>query len=280
MDHAAKTVVISGGTDGMGRATALARLRRGDKVIAVGSNAAKGGSLTAEAAESGFGERLRFIRADLSSVAETRRVIVEIKRDNRTVDALVLFANRQSPRRLETADGLEYTFALYYLSRYLLARELGPRLDASARPVIVSVAGVGRTAGTISWDDLQLTRRYGMIRAQLQAGRANDLLGVAIADQGVGQAPFVLYHPGFTRSGDLSPLNPISRSLISSLGKIAARPVTAAIRPIHDFLDDPPRQRLTAIDRGKPVDPSLPTLNREDARRLAEVTDELLRGLR
>jgi NAD(P)-dependent dehydrogenase (short-subunit alcohol dehydrogenase family) len=269
------TVVISGGTDGMGRAAALARLGRGDTVIAIGSNADKGRTLLAEA---GAENRLRFIQADLSSVAETTRVIDEIKRHTRTVDALLLFANRQSPKRQETPEGLERTFALYYLSRYLLTRGLSPLLNTSPHPVIVSVAGVGNTAGTISWDDLQLTRRYSTVRAQLQAGRANDLLGVAFADQAIGRARFVLYHPGFTRSGDLSPLNPVLRTLIRTLATIAGRPVPAAIDPIHDFLDNPPHQPLTAIDRGKPVDPSLKTLNRADAHRLTTITDELLVG--
>lgn len=277
--HSTKTVVISGATDGMGRATALARLGHGDTVIAIGSNPAKGRSLVAQAARAGATGQLRFIQADLSSVADTTRVIAEVERGSSTVDALLLFANRQSPKRQETADGLERTFALYYLSRYLLTRGLSPMMDTSPDPVIISVAGVGNTAGSISWDDLQLTRRYSTVRAQLQAGRANDLLGVAFADQGVGKARFVMYHPGFTRSGDLSPLNPILRALIKTLAKVAARPVTASVRPIHDFLDNPPRQPLTAVDRGKPVDPSLKTLNRDDARRLAEITEELLRGL-
>jgi NAD(P)-dependent dehydrogenase (short-subunit alcohol dehydrogenase family) len=278
-DHSTKTVVISGATDGMGRATALARLARGDTVIAIGSSPTKGQSLLAEAAAVAEPERLHFIQADLSSVADTTRVIAEIEHGYASVDALLLFANRQSPKRQETTEGLERTFALYYLSRYLLARGLSPMLDASPDPVIVSVAGVGNTAGKIAWDDLQLNRRYSPIRAQLQAGRANDLLGVAFADQGVGRARFVLYHPGFTRSGDLSPLNPILRVLIRTLAKVAARPVAASVHPIHEFVDTPPRQPLTAIDRGKPVDPSLKTLNPDDARRLATITDELLRDL-
>ena len=81
----------------------------------------------------------------------------------------------------ETPEGLEATFALYYLSRYLLSHELTPALSRSTSPVIINVAGVGIAKGSIQWDDLQLTRRYSMIRAQLQAGRANDLLGVGYA---------------------------------------------------------------------------------------------------
>ncbi|MET0135252.1 MAG: SDR family NAD(P)-dependent oxidoreductase [Kibdelosporangium sp.] len=264
-----KTIVISGGTDGMGRAIALERLDRGDTVVAIGSNAAKGQALVDQA-----GDRLEFIQADLSSIAETERVIDRVNRSYSTVDALLLFANRQYPKRLETAAGLEHTFALYYLSRYLLAQGLRPALDASPDPVIVSVAGVGNTAGSISWDDLQLTRGYRMVRAQLQAGRANDLLAAGYT----GKARFVLYHPGFTRSGDLSPLHPAIRFLIRALGKVAARPVAAAIGPIHGFLDQPPKPQLTAIDRGKPVDLSLKTLDRADALRLAEATEKLLRA--
>ncbi|TCP57483.1 NAD(P)-dependent dehydrogenase (short-subunit alcohol dehydrogenase family) [Tamaricihabitans halophyticus] len=269
-----RTVVISGATDGMGRATALERLRRGDTVIAIGSNGAKGRSLVAEA---GAGDRLRFIQADLSSLAEIDRTIGEIKQHSGGVDALVLFANRQSPKRRETPDGLEHTFALYYLSRYLLTRELTPLLDASSNPVIISVAGVGNKAGEIHWDDLQLTRRYSTIRAQLQAGRANDLLGVAVAKHC--KARFVMYHPGFTRSGDTGMFNPVIRLALTVLGKVAARSVASAVEPIHGFIDNPPEQPLTAIDRGKHVDPSLRTLDPAAADRLATVTEELLKGL-
>ncbi|WP_197022437.1 SDR family NAD(P)-dependent oxidoreductase [Saccharomonospora piscinae] len=270
----ARTVVVSGATDGMGKAITLERLAAGDRVIALGSSADKAARLRAEADAAGSEPRLRIIEADLSSLAENARVIAEIRRTTTAVDALLLFANRQSPRRRETVDGLEYTFALYYLSRYLLCQGLSTPLAASPDPVVVSVAGVGKTAGEIHWDDLQLTRRYSMVRAQLQAGRANDLLGVAFAEQG--HAPFVLYHPGFTRSGDLSPLNPLARVLIRALGRIAAQPVTTAVRPIHDFVDSPPRQRLTALDRATPVDLALPTLDTAKARRLTTTTEELL----
>ncbi len=146
------------------------------------------------------------MHADLSTIAGNRAALAAITAATPVVDALALFANRQAPRRVETADGLEATFALYYLSRHLLGRGLTPLLSAGDRPVIVNVAGVGITRGAIAWDDLQLTRGYGMVRAQLQAGRANDLLGVAYAAEHGRDVPYVLYHPGSTRSGDASGL--------------------------------------------------------------------------
>ncbi|MDF5754266.1 SDR family NAD(P)-dependent oxidoreductase [Spongiactinospora sp. TRM90649] len=271
-------VVISGGTDGMGRATALARLARGDRVTVIGSGEAKGRALLAQAG--GRRDLLRFVRADLSSIAEVERVVELITAEHDTVDALALFANRVTHKRRETADGLEYTFALYYLSRHLLGAGLGPLLDAAPSPVIVNVAGVGNTAGRIHWDDPQLLRGYGAVRAQLQAGRANDLLGVASSRAERGRARYVLYHPGFTRSGTGAHPNPLVRGSLKVLAALAARPVADAVRPIVEWIDHPPEAALTAIDRGRTVEPSLRTLDPGDAARLAEYTEELLRARR
>ncbi len=264
--------VISGGTDGMGRALLQARLARGDDIIAIGSNPDKGRAIEA------LSTRVHFVRADLSSVAETRRVIGIIKERWPAIDALALFANRQAPRRVQTAEGLEQTFALYYVSRYLLCHGLREELDRADHPVIINVAGVGITRGTIHWDDLQLTSRYRMIDAQLQAGRANDLLGVDFAENSGSRSRYVLYHPGFTKSGDLTPLPPLLRMVIRAAAAFA-RPVEKSIAPIVEWIDHPPTAALTACDRGRPVPLSSPTLDPAAARRLSAVTAELLARL-
>lgn len=269
-----RTVVISGGTDGMGRAFALERLARGDRVVAIGSNPAKGDSLVAAAGRRS--DRVRFLRADLSSVAETRKVVAEIESGYEAVDALLLFANRTSPKRVQTEEGFERTFALYYLSRYLLSYGLVPLLERSPSPVIVNIAGVGVRKGAVNWDDPHLAQGYSVVRAQLQAGRANDLLGVSFAGQFGGKIGYVLYHPGFTRSGDLSPLNPVARTVIRTLAVFAARSVSTAIHPIHDFVDFPSAVPLRAIDRNRTLDLSLPTLDPAAADRLSRLTEELL----
>jgi len=275
----ARTVVVTGGTDGIGRALVLSRAERGDQVLAVGSNSSKGGRLLADAQGAGFRGRIEFLAADLSTVAGNLTVIEHIRSAYDVVDALVLAANRQSPERVETVDGYESTFALYYLSRYLLGRDLQPTLAKGARPVIVNIAGVGLTSGTIHWEDLQLRHRYRTITAQLQAGRANDLLGVTMGEQFGQDVPYVLYHPGFTRSGDstMERISPMTRALIRTIASIAARPVDKAIAPVHGFIDTPPTAPLTAIDRGKPVPLDLKTLDPAAARRLADVTRQLLR---
>jgi NAD(P)-dependent dehydrogenase (short-subunit alcohol dehydrogenase family) len=271
-----RTIVISGGTDGMGRALVLGRAARGDRVIAVGSNAGKGERLLAEAPAAGT---IEFLQADLRTVAATTAAVAAITHSAPVIDALALFANRQAPRRSETPEGLEATFALYYLSRYLLSHQLTPALSRSTAPVIINVAGVGTTKGSIHWQDLQLTRDYGMVTAQLQAGRANDLLGVSYAAAHGATVRYVLYHPGFTRSGDLSVLPAAMRAAIRAAARVSARPVEESVAPIHDFIDNPPPVPLTAIDRDKPVPLTLATLDPGAAARLAHATTALLSGM-
>lgn len=250
-----KIVIVAGGTTGMGRATALARAARGDDVTVLGRS------------RRDLPSSVRFLVADLSSVAEVERVAAEIAERHPRVDALTLFANRPMPRRTETVDGLEYTFALYYLSRYLLAARLAPLMSVDS--VIVNVSGVGTTSGEIHWADPQLRSRYGLVRAQLQAGRANDLLGVAHE----GKARYVLYHPGFTRSGLDGHSNPLVRGVLKTLAVFAARPVERSVAPIVEWIEHPPAERLTASDRGKTVDLSG---KEADARRLMAYTESLL----
>ncbi|CAM3316618.1 SDR family NAD(P)-dependent oxidoreductase [Stackebrandtia soli] len=274
-----RVVVISGGTNGMGRTLALARARRGDTVVTIGSDRAKGAELMADARSEGLPGKVDFVRADLSAIEGNRDAIAHVTNAHHAVDALVLCANRQNPSRAVTVDGLERTFALYYLSRHLLGHGLTAALSRAPAPVIVNVAGVGMTKGRIHWEDMQLEHDYGMIAAQLQAGRANDLLGVAYAAAHGSTVPYVLYHPGFTRSGDLSPLSTPTRVLLRLAASLFARPVERAVAPMHAFIDTPPERPLTAIDRATSLPLNLATLDPSAAARLAATTEALLAGV-
>ncbi|MEV7908333.1 SDR family NAD(P)-dependent oxidoreductase, partial [Streptomyces anulatus] len=166
-----KTVVISGGTDGIGREIARTRLSRGDNVVVIGRNAEKGKALTEAAGESGAGARVFFVAADLSLVRENRRVVEEIAERFPVVDALVLCARHYRARRRETAEGFEDNFALFYLSRFLLGHGLAGSLERAERPVIMNVAGPGADLSMVHWDDLQLRRGYDGGTALTQGGK-------------------------------------------------------------------------------------------------------------
>ena len=111
------------------------------------------------------------------------------------------------------------------------------------------------------------------------ATTATDDAGVAFAAQPDNPIPYVLYHPGFTKSGDLTPLPPAARWFIRTAAVFAARTVERSVAPMHDFIDAPPTAKLTAIDRGRVLPLTLRTLDPDDAARLAAVTRALLAGL-
>lgn len=273
-----KRIVVQGGTDGMGRATALACLRRGDAVAVIGRDQGKGESLLAEAAEAGAADRAFFIRADLGLVRENERVIREVGDLFAAVDGLVLCARHYLSRRRETDEGFEATLALFYLSRYLLCHGLRERLEEADRPVIVNVAGPGSPMGEIHWDDLEFTRAYDGLAAQMQSGKANDLLGTAFADRyGSGRTRYVLLNPGSVATSFSGEYDAQTQRHIDGM-KRTAKPVEEGIGPILEALYTPPAEPLTASVEGRPMALAGASFDLRNARRLDERTRELLAG--
>ncbi|GAA4627804.1 hypothetical protein GCM10023196_041540 [Actinoallomurus vinaceus] len=274
-----RTIVISGGTDGMGNALARTYLSRGDTVVVLGRDAGKGKDFRAAAAEGGAGERAVFLQADLSLVAENRRVIETLTARFPVVDVLVLCARHFRSTRRMTAEGFEGTFALEYLSRYLLSHGLVASLERADRPVIVNVSGPADVpVGEIRWDDLGLDRRYAGVAAQLQAGRANDLLGIAFAAaHTAGRTRYVLVNPGMVAtsfSGEYDPATAAHVAMMKRMGK----PVERGIAPIVLAIDDPPAEPLSAFAEDRRIRLRPPFFDEGAARRLHDLTRGLLPG--
>ncbi|WP_345568265.1 SDR family NAD(P)-dependent oxidoreductase [Nonomuraea rosea] len=248
-----RTLVITGGTDGMGRALARTYLKRGDTVAVVGRDATKAPPGAA------------FIQADLSLVRENRRVIEEVNARFPVVDALVLCARYFRTHRFVTEEGLEGTFALDYLSRFLLSHGL------AAPRTIVNVSGPGQPDGRIHWGDLMLERGYEGMRAQFQAGKANDLLGVAFAARHGGHTRYVLIHPGGVSTSVAGEYDEATAAHVEAL-KRYGMPVEEGIEPIVARIDDPPAEPLSAFMRHRRIGLDLPSFDRRAAERLHELT--------
>ncbi|MFE7638404.1 SDR family NAD(P)-dependent oxidoreductase [Kitasatospora sp. NPDC057518] len=271
-----KTIVVSGGTDGIGKAVALTYLGRGDEVVVLGRNAEKGAEVLAEAERIGARGRAHFIAADLSLVSETRKAVGEIRDRFAGIDGLVLCAQHFRSTRLVTAEGFEHTFALYYLSRFVLSHELADLLAAAPAPVVVNVCGPGVDFGEIRWDDLGRERDYSGIDALMQGSRLNDLLGVGFAQRRpAGPVRYVLLNPGSVRTGFSGEYDPVMAEQIEAARR-NARPVEEGIVPVLAALDAPPAETLSASMTGAPLELTGPAFDPEAARRLHELTTALL----
>jgi NAD(P)-dependent dehydrogenase (short-subunit alcohol dehydrogenase family) len=198
----------------------------------------------------------RFVRADLSSLRQTHDLVADLSSQHPVIDALVLGAFRFNPSRVQTPEGLEHTFALYVLSRRILADGLLGSLAAAPAPVIVNLCGVGGIrAGRIQWDNLQLTRGYRGFTATMQATRGNELLGASFAQRhGPTGVRYVLHNPLFVATGLHKPFKQPLRAIVGVTSAIFAQPVAKAVQPIAERIDRPPDRPLSAFRRATPID--------------------------
>ncbi|MFE3450842.1 SDR family NAD(P)-dependent oxidoreductase [Nonomuraea sp. NPDC059194] len=257
--------MITGGTYGMGAELARTYLRRGDTVVIVGRDKDRDADKALPGAH--------LIAADLSLVSENRRVIDEINATYPTVDALVLCARYFRSTRFVTAEGLEATFALEYLSRYLLSHAL------TDPEVIINVSGPGVPMGRIHWDDMMLERGYDGVAAQMQAGRANDLLGAAFAaERAAGRTRYVLINPGPVSTAFRGEYDAATAAHVERLKRYGA-PVAEGVQPIIARIDAPPAAPLSAFLQTTPISLDHPSFSPEAAARLSGVTRDLLHSL-
>jgi NAD(P)-dependent dehydrogenase (short-subunit alcohol dehydrogenase family) len=268
------TAVITGGTDGIGRALADTYLGRGFDVLIIGSSANKGEAFLADAVRAGAADRARFLRADLSRVTENRRVIDHITRTHPAIDVLVLAARYHRSTRVETPDGFESNFALFYLSRFLLSHGLIGPLSRAERSVVLNFGAAG-LAGPIRWDDLQLRHDYPGTGALGHSGALCDLLGVHFAGAHADtRVDYVLNHPGVVATSFAGEYDPATAATVDRLRR-TGKPVPLAVAQILPFLDKPPA-RLTAVVEGRQVPTDTAAFDARDAARLHEITERLL----
>ncbi|MGW6445278.1 SDR family NAD(P)-dependent oxidoreductase [Lentzea sp. NPDC055074] len=269
-----RNIVISGGTDGIGRALALHHLRAGDRVVVIGRSAEKGARLGREA---GAGDRFHFVQADLSLVAENRRVVAEVAERLGHVDALVLCAAYLKMKRLVTSEGFEFSFALAYLSRFLLSTGIAPLMADAKAPVIVNLAVVGAGAKAMNWDDMQFTVKHAGSKVWAQTRRANELLAVGFArEHGLGKIKYVMFNPVYVKSSFAGEFAKPVRVVISTLGKLFAKPAEKAIEPIVGLIEQPPAQELSFYKAAKKQEHTPTAVDVEDSERLYRETKRIL----
>jgi NAD(P)-dependent dehydrogenase (short-subunit alcohol dehydrogenase family) len=173
-----ETVVVTGGTDGIGKAIARRLVIAGADVFIVGRDADKGKRAANELGGATGHERVHFMQADLSLMRDTERLAHGIKARISRLHRLVLCAGVVRGRRLLTAEGFESNFATNYLSRFVLTEQLLPLLAAAGRPraaARIVVIGGAAMNGRIRYDDINLNKNFGILTAVLQFCQANDL---------------------------------------------------------------------------------------------------------
>src|SRR6266545_3701946 len=177
---ASRTVLVTGGTRGIGRATALGLATMGAHLAITGRDRVRTEGVARDVRAAGGGQVDAFV-ADLSSQSEVRRLAGEVLQRLPQVDVLVNNVGGYWNTRHVTADGLERTFALNHLAPFLLTNLLLDRLQHSAPARVVTVSSNVQAMGRIDFADLQGERSYSGARAYNQSKLANVLFTYELA---------------------------------------------------------------------------------------------------
>jgi len=197
-----KIVLVTGGTRGIGRATAIGLASMGARVGITGRDRTRAEAAAAAIVRASGNQAVDVFVADMSSQAEVRRLAGEVLAGYPRLDVLLNNVGGFWAHRHGTVDGLERTFALNHLAPFLLTSLLLDRLRASAPARVVTVSSGAQSMGKIDFDDLMGERKYSGQSAYNQSKLANVMFTFELARrlEGTGVTATVL-HPGVTSTG-------------------------------------------------------------------------------
>ena len=183
---AEQTILITGATDGLGRALATDLAGTGATLLIHGRDDARGQQTIGDITTRTGNDRLYWLRADLASLDEVGDLASRVMTEHPRLDVLVNNAGigytaNGDDRRMESRDGHELRFAVNYLAGYLLTRLLLPHLQPDGPARIVNVASAGQAP--IDFSDVMLERDYDGARAYGQSKLAQIMFTLDLASE-------------------------------------------------------------------------------------------------
>jgi NAD(P)-dependent dehydrogenase (short-subunit alcohol dehydrogenase family) len=180
-DLSGKTILITGGSSGIGYETARALLGAGAEVILAARDLAKG-EQTVQALHRAYPDsQITFLSLDLGLLASVRQAAEHFFTRWSKLDVLINNAAIAATPLGYTVDGYEQQFATNYLGHFLFAQSLVPALRKAAPARVVSLTSGTHRASDIHFDDIQYQHRpYDKWEAYGQSKTADTLLAVAL----------------------------------------------------------------------------------------------------
>jgi retinol dehydrogenase 14 len=273
-----RTVLVTGATGGIGRATAMGLATMGANLAITGRDRGRTEGAAREIRAVSSGQVDLFV-ADLSSQSEVRQLADEVLQSYPRIDVLVNNVGGYWNTRHVTPDGLEHTFALNHLAPFLLTNLLLDRLKQSAPARVVTVASNAHATGEIDFDDLQGEWSYSGSRAYNQSKLANILFTYELARRLQASAVTAnALHPGVvnTSFGAEDPRG-IQRLIIPFARPFLKTPAQGAATSMH-LASAPDLEQVTGgyFANSKPKRSSKRSYDEAAAARLWQVSTDLV----
>ena len=269
-----KTIVITGATSGIGEVAAIRLARQGARIVFTARDRSRADDTLAKLKQANPGADHAAHMADLSTLAEMKRVGAELAREPR-IDVLVNNAGALFNRRQETEDGLEMTFALNHMAYFVITNILLPKLQPGAR--IVSVASGAHRSAKLDFNDLQSCRRFQGFTVYSTSKLCNILFIRELARRAPAGVTANCLHPGFvaTRFGDGS--GGLMRALFKIAKPVGAISPQEGAKTIIYLASSPDIAGMSGeyFYECKPATPSRAARNDADARRLWEISEAI-----
>ncbi len=275
-----KTVLITGATNGIGRAAAHALAEAGWRVLVAARNRQRAQTTIEQIRQRTGTEQIEAVDLDLTSFASVRRAAADALERAPQLDVLINNAGLNLSERRLTADGLETMMQTNHFGHVLLTSLLLPRLLESEDARVVNVTSViHQQAGAMPLDDLNLERRWGTFYPYGVSKLANILFSNELHRRyrAEGIASFAV-HPGAVRtnfgqngmmSGPMSWLLKVLRPVILSPERGAAPLVELAVHP------DRRADSGAYFSRHRRRDPSSHAQNADAAAKLWDASNEI-----
>jgi NAD(P)-dependent dehydrogenase (short-subunit alcohol dehydrogenase family) len=216
--------LITGGTDGVGKATATALAAAGYTVVFAARNEAKAATVATEIVGATGNRDVDYLIGDLGSLAQVRRLAETFMVRYPRLDVLINNAGIITPERVVTEDGFEKTFQVNYLAQFYLTHLLLGELEKSPHGRVINLSSSVYRAGKFDPDNLQSERKFSTIGAYAASKLCVLLFTVELAHRleatriaanavhpGIVRTPMMREAPGFFRVISYAAL-PFSRS--------------------------------------------------------------------
>ena len=202
-----KVILITGGTGGIGKETALGLAKLGAHIVITGRDRQRAANTVAEIKQATGNNKIEAMTADLSSLAEVRRLAQEFQASHARLDVLINNAGGLYGKRWETADGLEAMQMMNNVAPFALTQVLLPLLKASAPSRVINVTGGSPAKPDVN--DLQAKQFYRGFDSYTRTKSVMMLVTRELARQlqGSGVGVFVAY-PGLAASDMTNPMTP------------------------------------------------------------------------
>ena len=266
--------LITGATDGIGKAVARKLLVEGWRVVIVGRNPQRCDATVAELQAAVPNSEISAITANLTLMRDTRQAIEKFLARHASLDFLFLNANAIAQQRIVTPEGFESNFALGHLSRALMALKLEPVLKATPGSQIMTV--VGLNTEKLDYADVTIVRNYTSAKAlarwqwstRVFTKKYNTVSPVAMN----------AYIPGLVRTKILANEPQPMRLVVKIMNLAIGIPVEKSAENVFTALNDVIKnQRRDAVYQWKDVKPShARNMTSDDPQLLWDGTNQLL----